>query len=35
MRQWPVLVTVVDLAWGTVLTAVVSYFTWQVSARLL
>ena len=25
MRDWPVLVTVVDLAWGTVLTATVAY----------
>jgi uncharacterized membrane protein len=35
MRDWPMLVTVVDLAWGTVLTAVVAYLTWQVSTRIL
>jgi uncharacterized membrane protein len=35
MRDWPAIVTVVDLAWGTVLTAAVAYLTWQVSARVL
>lgn len=35
MRDWPPLVTVVDLAWGTVLTAAVAYLTWQVSTRVL
>jgi uncharacterized membrane protein len=34
VRDWPVLVTVVDLAWGTVLTAVVSYLSYQASCRL-
>jgi uncharacterized membrane protein len=35
MRGWPAIVTVVDLAWGTVLTAAVAYLTWQVSTRIL
>lgn len=35
MRDWPPLVTVVDLAWGSVLTAAVAYLTWQVSTRVL
>ncbi len=34
MRDWPVLVTVVDLAWGTVLTATVAYLSYRVSNRL-
>ena len=35
MRDWPVLVTVVDLAWGTVLTATVAYLAYHVSSRVL
>ena len=35
MRDWPVLVTVVDLAWGTVLSATVAYLSYQVSSRAL
>ena len=35
MKDWPVLVTVVDLAWGTVLTATVAYLSYQASSRLL
>ena len=35
MRDWPVLVTAVDLAWGTVLTATVAYLSYQVSSRVL
>jgi uncharacterized membrane protein len=35
MRDWPVLVTVVDLAWGTVLSATVAYLSYQVSSRVL
>jgi uncharacterized membrane protein len=35
MKDWPVLVTVVDLAWGTVLTATVAFLSYQVSMRLL
>lgn len=35
LRDWPVLVTVVDLAWGTVLSATVAYVSYQVSTRIL
>jgi uncharacterized membrane protein len=35
MRDWPALVTVIDLAWGTVLTATVAFLSYQVSSRLL
>ncbi len=35
MRDWPTLVTVVDLAWGTVLTALVSFLSYQISSRVL
>jgi uncharacterized membrane protein len=35
MRDWPILVTVIDLAWGTALTAVVAYLTYHVSSRVL
>ena len=35
MRDWPVLVTVVDLVWGTVLTALVSFLSYQASTRVL
>ena len=34
MRDWPVLVTVVDLAWGTVLSATVAFLSFQISSRL-
>ena len=34
MKDWPVLVTVVDLAWGTVLTASVAFLSYQVSSRI-
>lgn len=34
MRDWPLIVTVVDLAWGTVLSASVAYLSYQVSSRL-
>ena len=34
MKDWPVLVTVVDLAWGTVLTATVAFLSYQVSSRI-
>jgi len=34
MRDWPVLVTAVDLAWGTVLSATVAFLSYQVSSRL-
>jgi uncharacterized membrane protein len=35
MRDWPVLVTVIDLAWGTVLTGTVAFLSYQASSRLL
>jgi uncharacterized membrane protein len=35
MKDWPVLVTVIDLAWGTVLTATVAYLSYQASSRIL
>ena len=34
MKDWPVLVTVVDLAWGTVLSASVAYISYHVSSRI-
>src|SRR5512145_1088412 len=34
MRDWPAIVTVVDLAWGTTLSALVAYSSYQVSHRL-
>ncbi len=35
IRDWPVVVTVVDLAWGTTLSGVVSYVSYQVASRVL
>jgi uncharacterized membrane protein len=35
MKDWPLLVTVIDLAWGTVLTAAVAFLSYQVSSRVL
>jgi uncharacterized membrane protein len=35
MKDWPLIVTVVDLAWGSVLSATVAYLSYQVSSRLL
>ncbi len=35
IRDWPALVTVVDLAWGTVLTALVSFLSYQIASRVL
>ena len=35
MRDWPVVVTVVDLAWGTVLTSLVAFLSYQASSRVL
>jgi uncharacterized membrane protein len=35
MKDWPVLVTAIDLAWGTVLTATVAYLSYQASSRIL
>ena len=34
MRDWPAIVTVVDLGWGTTLSAVVAYLSYQASHRL-
>lgn len=34
VRDWPVLVTVVDLVWGTVLSALVSFLSYQISSRV-
>ena len=34
MRDWPLIVTVVDLAWGTVLTGTVAVASYLVSRRL-
>ena len=34
MRDWPPIVTVVDLAWGTTLSALVAYSSYLVSHRL-
>jgi uncharacterized membrane protein len=35
IRDWPLIVTVVDLVWGTVLCATVAWVGYSVSARLL
>ena len=34
MRDWPAIVTVVDMAWGTILSASVAYLSYQVSSRI-
>lgn len=34
MRGWPVIVTVVDLVWGSVLSATVACLSYEVSSRL-
>jgi uncharacterized membrane protein len=34
LRDWPLIVTIVDLAWGTVLTAVVSAISYVIAGRL-
>ena len=33
LRDWPALVSVVDMAWGTVLTAGVAYVAWAIASR--
>ena len=33
MRDWPAIVTVVDMVWGTVLSGSVAYLSYQVSSR--
>jgi uncharacterized membrane protein len=35
IRDWPVLVTLVDLAWGTALSGAVAFLSYQVSSRVL
>ena len=35
MRDWPAIVTVVDLVWGSVLSGSVAYLSYQVSSRIL
>jgi uncharacterized membrane protein len=35
IRDWPPLVTLVDLVWGTALSASVAYLTYQASTRVL
>lgn len=35
LRDWPLIVTIVDLAWGSVLSASVAYLSYQVSVRVL
>jgi uncharacterized membrane protein len=34
LKDWPLLITVVDLAWGTVLSASVSTITFAIAKRL-
>ena len=34
IRDWPLVVTVVDLVWGSVLSATVAYLSYQVSSRI-
>jgi len=34
MRDWPLIVTIVDLIWGTVLTGTVAVVSYLVSRRL-
>ena len=34
VKNWPVLITVIDMAWGTVLSVVVSYISFMVGKRL-
>jgi len=34
MRDWPVIVTAVDLAWGTALSASVAYLSYRLSSRI-
>lgn len=35
MRDWPPLVTVVDLAWGTALSGTVAYLSYHASTRIM
>ncbi len=34
MREWPAIVTLVDLAWGSALSGSVAYLSYQVSSRI-
>ena len=34
LKDWPVLLTIVDLFWGTILSAVVSFASYQIGKRL-
>ena len=35
VKNWPVLITVIDMAWGTVLSVVVSFISFLVGRRLI
>jgi len=35
MKNWPVLITVIDMAWGTILSVVVSFIGFMVGKRLI
>ncbi len=35
VKNWPVLITVIDLAWGTILSVLVSYISFMVAKRLI
>ena len=35
VKNWPVLITVIDMAWGTVLSVVVSYISFLAGKRLI
>jgi uncharacterized membrane protein len=35
VKNWPVLITMIDLAWGTILSVLVSYISFMVGKRLI
>jgi uncharacterized membrane protein len=35
VKNWPVLITVIDMAWGTILSVVVSFIGFMVGKRLI
>jgi uncharacterized membrane protein len=35
VKNWPVLITVMDMAWGTILSVLVSYISFMVGTRLI
>jgi uncharacterized membrane protein len=35
VKNWPVLITVIDMAWGTILSVLVSYISFMVGKRLI